>query len=43
MKKISILIVSILALAGCSKLEVYEANLPGTWSPVHRKSGCIYQ
>ena len=32
MKRISLLIVDILALAGCSKLEVYEANLPGTWS-----------
>ena len=32
MKKISLLIVAILALAGCSKLEVYEANLPGAWS-----------
>lgn len=32
MKRISLLIVAILALAGCSKLEVYEANIPGTWS-----------
>ena len=32
MKKISLLIVAILALAGCSKLEVYEANLLGAWS-----------
>ena len=32
MKRLSLLIVAILALAGCSKLEVYEANLPGTWS-----------
>lgn len=32
MKKISLLITAILVLVGCSKLEIYEANLPGTWS-----------
>lgn len=32
MKKISLIIVAILALAGCSKFEIYEANISGTWS-----------
>ena len=31
MKKISLLIVAILAFAGCSKLEVNQANILGTW------------
>ena len=31
MKKISLLIVAILAFAGCSKLEVNQANIIGTW------------
>ena len=31
MNKISLLIVVIFALAGCSKLEVNETNILGTW------------
>ena len=31
MKKISLLIAAILAFAGCSKLEVNQANILGTW------------
>lgn len=31
MKKISLLIIAILALAGCTKSQVYEANILGTW------------
>lgn len=31
MKKISLLIAAILSFAGCSKLEVNEANILGTW------------
>lgn len=31
MKKMSLLIAAILAFAGCSKLEVNEANILGTW------------
>ena len=31
MKKISLLIIAILALAGCTKSQVCEANILGTW------------
>lgn len=31
MKKISLLITAIFVLVGCSKLEVYEANILGAW------------
>ncbi len=31
MKKISLFVVAILAFAGCSKLEVNEENILGTW------------
>ncbi len=31
MKKISLFIMAILAFAGCSKLEVNQANILGTW------------
>lgn len=37
-KRISLLIVAILALAGCSKLEVSEANILGTWGESYDSS-----
>jgi len=38
MKKISLLIVTILALAGCSKLEVNGTNILGTWGESYDSS-----
>ena len=38
MKKISLLIIAILALAGCTKSQVYEANILGTWGECYDAS-----
>ena len=38
MKKISLIIIAILALTGCTKNEVYEANILGTWDECYDAS-----
>ena len=38
MKKISLIIIAILALTGCTKNEVYEANILGTWGECYDAS-----
>ena len=38
MKKISLIIIAILALTGCTKSQVYEANILGTWGECYDAS-----
>ena len=38
MKKISLIIIAILALTGCTKNEVYEANILSTWGECYDAS-----